>query len=243
MNTLIVFDIDGTLLQSVAPHQRAFVGALKDCGLDDIDSAWGGYAHHTDSWIFREVFRRNTGALPLQEQMEFFSARLHERFLAAAEDDGVEQVPGAAEFLKRLGTMPDFTVSFATGGMRAITTAKLAPFDVQGPVATASDHTFREHVVREAIHQAGGPFDRVVAVGDGPWDVRAAVATGSQFIGIGETDASFGDWFPRTHLFRSFDDIDPTVDFTFAPPPDRIAAAPATDGQFNPRPWECHCWS
>ncbi|SDI16857.1 Phosphoglycolate phosphatase, HAD superfamily [Actinokineospora alba] len=243
MSTLIVFDIDGTLLRSVAPHQEAFIGALRDSGLDDIDSAWGGYAHHTDSWIFREVFRRNTGALPTEAQTQFFSDRLHERFVAGTERDGVAQIPGAAAFLRKLAESPEYTVAFATGGMREVTAVKLAPLDAVGPVATASEHTFREHVVREAIHQAGGPFDRVVAVGDGPWDVRAAVATGSQFIGIGETVAPFGDWFPTTHLFTSFDDVDPAADFTLTPPPGQVTADPDTDDIFAARPLACRCWA
>ncbi|WP_330456117.1 haloacid dehalogenase-like hydrolase [Streptomyces sp. NBC_00820] len=243
MTTLIVFDIDGTLLRSVAPHQAAFLGALRDCGLTEIDSGWGGYAHHTDSWIFRQVFRRNTGRLPDEAETQKFADRLYERFLAATEREAVEQIPGAAAFLRSLAESDAYTVAFATGGMREVTAAKLAPLGVAGPVSTASDHTFREHVVREAIHQAGDGFDRVVCVGDGPWDVRAAVATGSQFIGIGESTAPFGEWFPRTRLFGSFDEIDPAADFTLAPPVGQVAAEPDADKAFSARPAPCVCWN
>ncbi|MYT33696.1 MULTISPECIES: HAD family hydrolase [unclassified Streptomyces] len=243
MTTLIVFDIDGTLLRSVAPHQAAFSGALRDSGLTEIDSAWGGYAHHTDSWIFREVFRRNTGRLPDAAETLAFADRLAERFVAATAHDGVEQIPGAAAFLKALTASEEYAVAFATGGMRKVTEVKLAPLGAAGPVATASDHTFREHVVREAVRQAGTGFDRVISVGDGPWDVRAAVATGSQFIGIGESTAPFGDWFPRTHLFASFDEIDPAADFALSPPAGRVAAVPDTDVAFTARPASCGCWN
>lgn len=87
----------------------------------------------------------------------------------------------------------------------------------------------------EIIHQAGTGFDRVISVGDGPWDLRAAIATGSQFIGIGESTAPFGAWFPRTHLFASLDDIDPTTDFTVAPPAGQVAE-PDADKAFTARP-------
>lgn len=243
MSTLIVFDIDGTLLHSVAPHQAAFLGALGDCGLTDIDSAWGGYSHHTDSWIFREVFRHNTGRLPDEAETQRFADRLHQRFLTATEHDGVEEVPGAAAFLRRLATSREYTVAFATGGMREVTAAKLAPLGAAGPVATASDHTFREHVVREAVHLSGERFDRVVCVGDGPWDVRAAVALGSEFIGIGASSAPFGEWFPGTHLFGSFDEIDPAADFTLHPPKGKVAAEPDAQTVFTPRPASCGCWN
>ncbi|MFF2514193.1 hypothetical protein [Streptomyces sp. NPDC058086] len=110
-------------------------------------------------------------------------------------------------------------------------------------MSTASDHTLREHVVREAIHQAGDGFDRVVSVGDGPWDVRAAVATGSQFIGIGGSTAPFGAWFPHTHLYGSFDEIDPAADFSLTPPVGQVAAEPDADKAFAARPASCDCWN
>lgn len=242
MSTLFVFDIDGTLLRSVAPHQTAFLGALRDCGLAEIDSAWGGYTHHTDSWIFREVFRHNTGRLPDAAETAEFADRLCARFVAGTEREGVAQIPGAAAFLRTLAGSDDYAVAYATGGMREVTAVKLAPFEVGGPVATASDHTFREHVVREAVHRAGTGFDRVVAVGDGPWDVRAAVATGSQFIGIGGSAAPFGAWFPRTHLFASFDEVDPSADFTLLPPAGQVAAEPDAGTVFTAGPALCGCW-
>lgn len=94
MTTLIVFDIDGTLLRSVPAHVAAFVAALRESGLTEIDSNWGGYTHHTDSWIFREVFRRNTGRLPGEAETKRFSGLLHEHFTAATAREGVEQTPG-----------------------------------------------------------------------------------------------------------------------------------------------------
>ncbi|MCP2304141.1 hypothetical protein [Actinokineospora globicatena] len=73
MRTLVVLDVDGTLLHSVAPHQSAFLAALRDLGLTEIDAARGGYTHHTDSWIFREVFRANTGRLPGDPEVQRFA--------------------------------------------------------------------------------------------------------------------------------------------------------------------------
>lgn len=80
------------LLRSATPHQAAFLGALRDCGLAEIDSAWGGCIHHTDSWIFREVFRHNTGRVPDEAETQRFADRLHERFLAVTGGDGFDRV-------------------------------------------------------------------------------------------------------------------------------------------------------
>ncbi|MEU8774290.1 HAD family hydrolase [Streptomyces sp. NPDC048606] len=247
MTTLIVFDIDGTLLRSVAAHQAAFVAALHDSGLTDFDTAWAGYTHHTDSWIHREVFRRQWGRLPDAAESRRFADHLHARFLAATPAGGIEPIPGATGFLRALASDGDYATAFATGALREVTTAKVAALGAVGPVVTGSDHTFRAHLVREAVRRAsdraGGAFDRVVCVGDGPWDVRAALDTGSEFIGIGTDTAPFGDWFPRNRLFASFDDVDPAADFTLTPPPGRTVAEPDADKAFAAGPAACPCWT
>src|SRR5690349_21329755 len=54
--------------------------------------------------------------------------------------------------------------------------------------ATSDDHPSREEIVRRAIARAeagNGPFESIVSVGDGIWDVRTARALGIGFVGIG----------------------------------------------------------
>ncbi|WP_162902860.1 HAD family hydrolase [Taibaiella koreensis] len=55
---LIVFDIDGTLTDSVAPHQTAFVTALQQMGITEIDTNFKNYRHHTDKHIARSFMKR-----------------------------------------------------------------------------------------------------------------------------------------------------------------------------------------
>lgn len=113
MSTLFVFDIDGTLLYSATPHRQAFFGPLRGCSFDEVDADCGGYVHHTDSWIFREVFRRNRGRLPEDAETHWFVDRLHAKFLATAERDAIEHVSGAASFLRGLDASDGYTVAFA----------------------------------------------------------------------------------------------------------------------------------
>ena len=53
---LAIFDIDGTLTDSVKILQSAFVKALNNFGLYDFDTNWSSYKHHTDSYIFKTIF-------------------------------------------------------------------------------------------------------------------------------------------------------------------------------------------
>jgi phosphoglycolate phosphatase-like HAD superfamily hydrolase len=245
MRTLIIFDIDGTLLDSVTTHQAAFRAALGACGLTDVNDDWGGYAHHTDSWIFREAFRSVRGRSPNSEETAAFAAHLHREFAAGVVRERPAEIPGAARFLRALADAEDITAVYATGGMREATLLKLAmllPDVGRAQLATASEHTFREHIVREALNRAGGSYERIIAVGDGRWDLRAACAIGAEFIGVGPSTAPFGDWFPRTHLASSFDGVDLRRDYSLTPPTGAIGRIPDADAAFAAHPKNCVCW-
>lgn len=253
MPTLIVFDIDGTLLHSVAPHQIAFLDALRAVGLTRPDTNWNGYRHHTDSWIYREVFRGHRGRAPEPEEFAEFDRKLAELFAARIGGEPLAVLDGALDFVRRLFDEPEVAVVFATGGLSAVTEMKLRSVGLEAPagsVATASDHTYREHVVREAVHRAiasrepgGAGFDRVIAFGDGLWDVRAALALGFEFVGVGESGRAFGPWFPSTHLIHRYEQVDLGRDYTLTPPPDAVPPAPEADGDFTAGPGACVCWS
>ena len=48
-NKLAVFDIDGTLVQSLAVDEACFVRAFAEVlGIEDIDTDWAHYDHVTD---------------------------------------------------------------------------------------------------------------------------------------------------------------------------------------------------
>lgn len=247
MTTLIVFDIDGTLLRSVQEHHRAFESALRDLGLAVPDSGWGGYTHHTDSWIFREVFRHDRGRTATRSETDRFAHALLDRYteLTALGDPG--EIPGASAFLATLDASTDHRIAYATGGMREVAVLKLATVAPPGGatfVATASEHTFREHIVRDAIHRATDECaaERVISVGDGTWDVRAAVALGTEFIGIGDSTDVFGAWFPRTHLVASFDEIDLSRSYALRPPKGSVPVEPGRDTRFVAASVHCPCW-
>ncbi|WP_028933182.1 HAD family hydrolase [Pseudonocardia spinosispora] len=247
MTTLVVFDIDGTLLNSVEQHHQAFEDALADLELTAPGSGWGEYTHHTDSWIFRELFRRDRGRTPTRLETDRFARALLDRYTAITATAPPPEIQGASTFLAALDDSADHRIAYATGGMREVAVRKLAtvaPSDDSAVVATASEHTFREHVVRDAIDRAGGDRapKRIIAVGDGTWDVRAAVALDIEFIGIGDSPQVFGPWFPRTHLAASFDEIDLTRSYTLRPPSGSVPPEPGRDTRFVGDSGDCPCW-
>ena len=55
-NKLAVFDIDGTLVQSLAVDEACFVRAFAEVlGIEDIDTDWAHYDHVTDDGVTNQI--------------------------------------------------------------------------------------------------------------------------------------------------------------------------------------------
>jgi len=75
---LVIFDIDGTLTQTMKADEECFVRSLAAvCGLSDVDTDWSRYKHATDSGIFREIHQTRTGRLPSPSETSRFRQHLH----------------------------------------------------------------------------------------------------------------------------------------------------------------------
>ncbi|HKV13043.1 MAG TPA: HAD family hydrolase [Thermoanaerobaculia bacterium] len=189
---LIVFDIDGTLTRTDQIDEICYVRAFEEeLGWTGISTDWAGYPSCTDEAIALEIFARHGGRPPRDGEID----RVRRRFLSLLEAALVEgtftEIPGAGEALWRLRSDSRFRVALATGAWEASARLKLraAGLEVGGiPLATSDDHPNREEIVRRAMARAeaaNGPFESIVSVGDGVWDVRTAQALGIGFVGIG----------------------------------------------------------
>jgi len=62
---LVMFDIDGTLTDTVKVDKECFVRSLAEaCGFLDIETDWSRYEHATDASIFHEIHEAHTGRPP-----------------------------------------------------------------------------------------------------------------------------------------------------------------------------------
>lgn len=213
MPDLIVFDIDGTIVDSVAPHQRALLLALESFGFARIDTDWDAYRHHTDSWIFHEVFRANRGHPPSVGDLRAFDLRLAAFLEEIAPAFRIGVAPGFHGYLGYAKARGN-AVAFATGSMRRAAEAKLRLVGIgrDVPLATASEHYEREAIVTAAIEEAerrcgAGPFDRVVSIGDGRWDLETARQLGVDFLGMTAFSTKLGALAPAALLRASFFDM------------------------------------
>lgn len=200
MNSLAIFDIDGTLTHTTDVDDTCYRAAVAETigiPLGAID--WTGAPHHSDRGIFDWLHERLGRPLPSDIQVAAARNRLTEK-LTAAKADSPEQftaVEGASSVFGHL-TANGWDISIATGCWLPSAMIKLdaGAIDVRDiPIACSDDAAARVDIVTLSRQRAeafyGRRFGRVVSIGDGIWDAEAARALELPFIGIarGEQEA------------------------------------------------------
>jgi len=201
----MLFDLDGTLVDSVYQHVLAWREAL---AAQDIDlSVWrihrrigmsGGLLVHA---ILRET-GRHLGAEEIRS--------LQAAHASAFEDllPQVRPLPGAAELLRRLtGTGIPWAIATSGGRATAIPTLDLlgvAPRVVvtreEVPYAKPDPHLFLA-----AARRLGVDIQESIVVGDSAWDMLAAKR--ARALGVGLLSGGYGrEELERAGAFRVYED-------------------------------------
>lgn len=189
--TLVVFDIDGTLLHSDGAHNELITVVLARHGLDATIKPFGTYTHYTDWCVIDEVHQATHGEPVAPELL----ARLDVEYREALEEhlDGVEvaEVAGAQRLVEELQGREGVHVAFATGSLRSMAALKLSLIGVDAErevLASASEHYSRDALVRGAVtavaERIGHDRLDVVILGDGAWDETTARQLGIPFVGL-----------------------------------------------------------
>lgn len=185
----VVFDIDGTLLQSALVDDALYREAVRAVlGSVQFRPSLADYTHVSDAGILQEILTdnaiRHEHAVVDAIKAHFVgSLRSH---LSA--NGPFPEVPGAGSMLRRLEDSLDHAVAFATGGWRAAAQLKL---DSTGlgefgfPLASSDDAHERIAIMQIALASLGTGFESVTYYGDGPWDRDASRQLGWNFVAVG----------------------------------------------------------
>lgn len=188
-NTLFIFDIDGTLTDSIPTYLPVITKVLGDIGLKDIDTDYDNYLHHTDLYALEYNYERNFGK-KAPKDLRYEVDQLLETELV--KHPPVLEIPGATSLLKQLQSL-DVPFAYGTGAFPKATAVKMdgsgVPF-IEEVLATSLHQVSRVGFVKEAIEKSRdfykrSSFDRIIAVGDGLWDLKAAQELGIEFLGVG----------------------------------------------------------
>ena len=189
---LVMFDIDGTLVDSAGFDTQLYVEAVRSVLGFEINSDWNSYEHVSDSGILEEVLGR---AWPDSEHAEL-AARVQERFVALVGEylrrapGALREIAGAKLLVERLVALPNVRVGIATGGWEPTAKLKLAHVGIGTDgigFASSSDARARTDIMRLAAQRAlrGGTYARATYFGDGAWDRRASEELGYGFVAVG----------------------------------------------------------
>jgi len=216
--SLVLFDVDGTLVDSMRIDGLCFVRSVRELfGIDRIDTDWSNYPDTTDSAIVEHILVNERGRGPSSEETDRLKARFVELLRTSLEADPsvCRPVRGGPELLRHLVKSSAYDVGIATGGWEESARLKLsvAGYDVaEIPIASSNDASARVEILSRASKRVASTlgsndFESTTYVGDGVWDLRAASALGYGFVGVtpGGDSALHG---MAKHLVPDFRDVD-----------------------------------
>ncbi|MCL6416841.1 HAD family hydrolase [Aestuariirhabdus sp. Z084] len=185
----IMFDVDGTLIESYDFDEECFVAAVSEVLGHKIDSNWDGYKHVSDAGILNEHLYRQG----ITENLEQIHRSVKHRFIAKlnryVSQNPVNEIAGASALIKYLKAHEAASLSIATGGWKESATLKLqsAGIDVSGiAIASSNDHYSRAEIMKAAIQRAHVDAKHSVTYfGDAAWDKKASSELGYNFVLVG----------------------------------------------------------
>ena len=204
---LVMFDIDGTLIESYDFDAQCYVAAIQEILGVPVDTDWEKYPHVTDTGIFRKILKDNN----MQEGDGVSAEKVKRRFLEHLQEHisktEIAQISGASAFLRTLCEREDVVVALATGGWLEAAQIKLeaAGVDVANiPMASSSDHHSRTAIMTEAERRTGVDlFASKTYIGDGAWDLKASSQLGFNFILVGDRI----EWNPSIENFENIPEV------------------------------------
>ncbi|HEX3551393.1 MAG TPA: HAD family hydrolase [Candidatus Elarobacter sp.] len=201
-----LFDLDGTLVDSVYQHVGAWHDALSGCGIPL--SMWRIHRKiGMSGGLFVRGLMRELG----RELDPDVAAELRRRHAAAyaARFAGVVALPGARELLATLTSL-GVPWAIATSGAREVASRTVALLDVPPdvPIVTRDEVAHAKpdpDLFLRAAERLGAPIAHSIVVGDSVWDLLAARRAGA--LGVGLLSGGYGyDELQSGGAYRVYED-------------------------------------
>ncbi|MGB3542630.1 HAD family hydrolase [Rubrivirga sp.] len=201
---VLLFDIDGTLLQSHGVGRRSVTAALEDVVGASYDFSDLPFSGKTDPQIFREVLEGavDAGLEADPTAVDAFREAYVRHMEAGLPHATVEDLPGAVDLVHRLHA-DRVTLGLLTGNVETIAYDKIDRIGLGRDVfpfgAFGSDHHSRNELPAIGAHRASEHTGRVleggdvVIIGDTPRDIECARAFGAVAVAVATGHYSVDD--------------------------------------------------
>lgn len=187
----LMFDIDGTLVNSFGFDEACYVASVEEVLGITIETDWHNYPHVTDSGILRETKRRFNVSVALEDLESQVKPIFIKKVAQHLHQNGLAEIPGASEFLRLVVSDSHTSVAIATGGWRETAELKLdaAGIDFGSiSIASSNDHHSRIEIMKSAAQSFGQTRSetRPTYFGDAVWDRLACESLDYNFILVGD---------------------------------------------------------
>ncbi|MEM1324132.1 MAG: HAD hydrolase-like protein [Bacteroidota bacterium] len=191
--TLVIFDIDGTLLFSNSIDSQCFATTYEDRYARTFPTIdWRKFPHVVDTTIFNVAYEQDFGVLPTSEEVHAFQDAFVSliRVERQRQPEAFQPVPGAREAVLRLLADERYCVGIATGGWQRPAMVKLGHVGIPTDelwMSCADGHTTREQIIETVLRRgeaAPVSIGHTVYVGDAVWDVSTTRNLQMPFIGL-----------------------------------------------------------
>ena len=184
----IIFDLDGTLIDSYELDERLYRQAvLVEVPGVKFRDTWLDYDYSTDSGILTEILKEFD--LPVDRYYDSVRQRFGKLLKEHLQfSNNCKPIPGAPALLHNLQETPRIEIGIATGGWRHTARMKLeaAGFShLKIPMSSGDDALLRTEIMRICASRLGSSISKFTYVGDAEWDLDASNELGWKFIGVG----------------------------------------------------------
>jgi HAD superfamily hydrolase (TIGR01509 family) len=202
-----LFDLDGTLVDSVYQHVLAWKDSLDEEGIDL--SIWRIHRKiGMSGGLFTNQLLRETGHAISPDRLDRLRSGHATAYLRYA--DGIRPLPGARELLGWLSEA-GIPWAIATSGRMETAAVNLAALGVDPdhtPVVTRDQVKYAKpdpDLFLAAAYRLGAPIETAVVVGDSIWDMLAARRC--RALGVGLLSGGYGTAeLQEAGAFRVYDD-------------------------------------
>ncbi len=189
MDSAVIFDVDGVLLDLTKPEEDAFFLPFeRRYSLTGLSRDWDSYVIRNDEHIIAEILASH--GLPEQDHALIVSDYL--MILSQGFASGTllaVEIPGARQLLQSLAGC---RLGIATANLLAAARLRLDARDLWHPVRTlafgAEGSGHKRETVARAIAATSLPKHRIVYIGDNLNDVEAGLSNGVHFIGFSQSE-------------------------------------------------------